>query len=280
MKTNVLNNSEIKNRVKDDYKQGDQVRHHQSQEVATISAVRKVNDKAFGGLRKLYTLDFGHSVKGAFGIELNGGEFLAEALEPSGINDNPLQSYKRTIVARAQENKLAWRYCQGYEIRVRPAYKNDSKDPRQWSYCVCWYRFDDDKLLECENGVSLEQAAKALMDFPKWASLYKVSGITDDSEPKAKPMAWNTDYTAEDFHKLTSRYEIADEDRDVMGCRFVMTNPMGDLEVFVSDYAGNERHALIYLYDEFMQEVRANVQTLDWIRAHFNTAKGWQRVAA
>lgn len=67
---------------KDDYKAGDRVRHNQSGHTATVEAVRKGDAGAFGG-RRLYLLDFGESVAGPFGTELNGGEFLAEAICPA-----------------------------------------------------------------------------------------------------------------------------------------------------------------------------------------------------
>ena len=68
--------------MKDDYKPGDRVRHNQIGREATVTAVRISNGvKAFGELRKVYRLDFGETVLGPFGYDLNGGEFVAEALE-------------------------------------------------------------------------------------------------------------------------------------------------------------------------------------------------------
>lgn len=67
--------------IKDDYKKGDRVRHNQSGRVATIEAVRVTREmKVFGEYRKVYRLNFGESVPGPFGTELNGGEFIAEAI--------------------------------------------------------------------------------------------------------------------------------------------------------------------------------------------------------
>ena len=71
------------NQVKDDYKPGDRVKHKGTGEVGTIVSVREGDvAKALGGRRKLYTIDFGRSVTAAFDIEMNMGEYLAEALEP------------------------------------------------------------------------------------------------------------------------------------------------------------------------------------------------------
>lgn len=67
--------------VKDDYKQGDRVRHNQSGREATVTDIRVTKEmKAFGELRKVYRLDFGETVLGPFGYDLNGGEFIAEAI--------------------------------------------------------------------------------------------------------------------------------------------------------------------------------------------------------
>ena len=68
--------------VKDDYKPGDRVKHKGTGEVGTIVSVREGEvAKAFGSRRKLYTIDFGRSIIFAFDIEMNMGEYLAEALE-------------------------------------------------------------------------------------------------------------------------------------------------------------------------------------------------------
>ena len=174
--------------VKDDYKPGDRVRHNQSGREATVTDIRVTKEmKAFGELRKVYRLDFGETVLGPFGYDLNGGEFIAEAItellpEPPKeiiIEDATLQeaseikpkatdrieSRKRTIIARAKQDKQAWRLVKGCEVRVRKAYTNGSKEPENWTYCVSWYA--DGQLVECENGVRLEQAAKALNDLPR-----------------------------------------------------------------------------------------------------------------
>ena len=84
-----------------------------------------------------------------------------------------IESRKRTIIARAKQDKQAWRLVKGYEVRVRKAYTNGSKEPENWTYCVSWYA--DGQLVECENGVRLEQAAKALNDLPRWAEARKAA---------------------------------------------------------------------------------------------------------
>lgn len=57
-------------------------------------------------------------------------------------------------------------------VKVRKAYTNDSLSPRDWTYCVCWYDVEPidgdgyrETLRECENGVTLEQAARAMAIF-------------------------------------------------------------------------------------------------------------------
>jgi hypothetical protein len=96
-----------------------------------------------------------------------------------------------------------------------------------------------------------------------------------------KSASWETSYTAEDFQKLTTQSEVHDEDRDIIGRRFRSVNKYGDffeLQIFVQDYAGNEAHALYYIWDEFMQEVRACVRSLGWLREKLTEANGWQAV--
>ena len=87
-------NSESNNRVKNtqttaqdfadalEIKTGDRVRHNQTGREATVTAIHKAYVNSCGGNRYLYTLDFGQSVRGPFGVELNGGEFLREAFTP------------------------------------------------------------------------------------------------------------------------------------------------------------------------------------------------------
>ena len=103
----------------------------------------------------------------------DGFEYLSEELNGDELQANSIESRKRTIIARAKDDKQAWRYYKGYEVRVRKAYTNGSKEPENWTYCVSWYA--DGQLVECENGIRLEQAAKALNDLPRWAEAYKAA---------------------------------------------------------------------------------------------------------
>ena len=48
-------------------------------------------------------------------------------------------------------------------VEVSIAYRNDSGDPDKMSYRVKW--FDGGTLKECENGVTIDQAARAMADF-------------------------------------------------------------------------------------------------------------------
>ena len=68
-------------------KVGDKVRHNKHEEVATVTAIREAFVNGCDGYRYLYTLDFGQSVTGPFGVELNGGEFLREAFAPCTDGD-------------------------------------------------------------------------------------------------------------------------------------------------------------------------------------------------
>jgi len=98
---------------------------------------------------------------------------LQETSEIKPKATNSIESRKRTIIARAKQDKQAWRLVKGCEVRVRKAYTNGSSDPEDWTYCVSWYA--DGQLVECENGVRLEQAAKALNDLPQWAEARKAA---------------------------------------------------------------------------------------------------------
>lgn len=48
-------------------------------------------------------------------------------------------------------------------VEVSMAYRNDSGDPDKMSYRVKW--FDGGTLKECENGITIDQAARAMADF-------------------------------------------------------------------------------------------------------------------
>lgn len=103
----------------------------------------------------------------------DGFEYMSEELYGDELQTDAIESRKRTIIARAKQDKQAWVYYKGYEVRVRKAYTNDSHDPKDWTYCVSWYA--DEQLVECENGVRLEQAAEALNDLPRWAETHKAA---------------------------------------------------------------------------------------------------------
>lgn len=111
-------------------------------------------------------------------------------------------------------------------------------------------------------------------DFKKAADIVK----DKQEKPGHVNTAWTTGYTPDDFQKLRSRYEIADEDRDIMGCRFHSGNSLWTIDVFVSDYAGNESHALIYILTG-EGAVRANVLSLEHLRQTLTEAKGWHKTA-
>lgn len=172
-------------------KVGDKVRHNKHEEVATVTAIREAFVNGCDGYRYLYTLDFGQSVKGPFDVELNGGEFLREAftlqealeIKPKAT-DSELESLTAKYAKQIEESALLGCGCMvgdGDEtrkdskcVKVRTAYKNDSHDPKDWTYCVSWYETTPIKgdadgqhqiLRECENGILLEQAAKHMAYF-------------------------------------------------------------------------------------------------------------------
>lgn len=93
-----------------------------------------------------------------------------------------------------------------------------------------------------------------------------------------KSASWETSYTADDFQKLTTAGEVNEEDRDIIGRRFchAIGNDGDMLEVFVGDYAGNERHALVYTLDPLFEDVRCKVRSLDFLRKFYTEARGWQ----
>lgn len=275
MKTSRNNSNEIKNRVNNNtaksegFKVGDMVRHNQSNEVAKVVGIRKGNSCALG-LVTLYKLDFGKSVEGSFGYELNGGEFVAEALslyDGSKSGDSGrTEYYRKEIADAAQLGLIKSLECGRKKITARAAYTNGHNNPEGWTYCVCWY--EGTTLKECENGISLDQAACA---FSQWEKEEK------SRELQSMPTSWATDYSADDFHKLHSLYDISDEDRDIVGRRFRISDIMGeDVEVFISDYAGNERYALCYTLFEGV--VRAKVRSLDFLRQLYTKEKGWKMV--
>ena len=68
-------------------------------------------------------------------------------------------------------------------VKVRKAYTNDSLSPRDWTYCVSWYDVEPtdgdgyrETLRECENGVTLEQAARAMAIFEQENKPFFIAG--------------------------------------------------------------------------------------------------------
>ena len=209
-------------------KVGDKVKHVWSDEVATVTAIRKAYWDASAGEVWLFTLDYGKdtrgewkTVLGPFKMDLNGKEFRREAFtlyEPSEITEQREQNDACISSAESRRDKA--------NAQIRAA------------------------------AIVREQRDR----------------------PGHVNTSWATDYTPDDFEKLTSRYEIADEDRDIVGRRFHTGEGLWTVDVFVSDYAGNEAHALIYLLTG-EGEVRANVLNIDHLRQTLTEAKGWTRTA-
>lgn len=68
-------------------KVGDRVRHNMTGAIATVSRVRMELVNKQDGYVPFFRLDFGHSQKGPFKIEMNGKEFRREALTLLTTND-------------------------------------------------------------------------------------------------------------------------------------------------------------------------------------------------
>lgn len=157
------------------YQIGDKVKHNWFDDVATVTAKREAY--TMGSFQWLYTLDFGHSVKGPFGKDYNGEEFLEEAIkplqQPSEItemsNAEFAEQYCKPDIIKAA--KMGVSQClshNGKEIRIRMAYKNGHDDPTGWTYCVTWYQGKE--LRECDNGVTLNEAALDMALFKRRAA--------------------------------------------------------------------------------------------------------------
>ena len=158
-------------------KVGDKVRHNMTGDrVATVTGIRRVQGYKWEGEITVYRLDFGESVKGPFDVELNGGEFLREAFtlcNPSEISDTANAAFaeeycKPDIIEAAQMGVSQCLSHEGKEIRIRTVYKNGHDDPTGWTYCVSWYQ--GKTLVECENGVTLDQAARYMAYFERMAA--------------------------------------------------------------------------------------------------------------
>ena len=81
------------------------------------------------------------------------------------------------IRRQARMARCAFYSHKGARIETSIAYRNGTDDPDGMSYKVCWYdetRTGELHLVECENGISLEQAARHMADF----SLLSECGLT------------------------------------------------------------------------------------------------------
>lgn len=160
-------------------------------------------------------------------------------------------------------------------------------DPRPFQFgdhsFSCIYKGGDMwDILSADGTRQQDLTTDELADFLEEEYKYSRKAAAKSEAPKPQPSAWVTDYTADDFLKLEANPEAIEADGDIMGkrLRHCQSGGLGELQVFIQDYAGNERHAIYYIWDEFMQEVRANVRPLDWLRRHFCPANGWHEVAA
>ena len=70
---------------------------------------------------------------------------------------------KELIEKRCKQYGNLCSYYNGYTIRITPLPWNN--------YCACWYK-GDSTLLECENGITSEQAARAIEQFEEWTEWY------------------------------------------------------------------------------------------------------------
>ena len=63
-------------------KVGDKVRHINANAVATVIQIRMAFWNREEGFVPMFRLDFGHSLKGPFNIEMNRKEYRREAIRP------------------------------------------------------------------------------------------------------------------------------------------------------------------------------------------------------
>lgn len=97
-------------------------------------------------------------------------------------------------------------------ITVKVAYTNDNDKPEDMSYCVSWYRWKDTEnekaeIVECENGVSIWQAARAMADFHLLADKVGFATIEEILNPCERNVAVREKgsslvYMTSDFDKL------------------------------------------------------------------------------
>ena len=104
--------------------------------------------------------------------------------EPSEITAEPTLYERHNITAderrkraevsaqyirrQARMAREAFYHHKGARIETSIAYRNDTDDPDKMSYKVCWYdetRTGRLHLVDCENGISLGQAARHMADF-------------------------------------------------------------------------------------------------------------------
>ena len=291
---------------------GDKVKHVWSDEVATVTAIRKAYWDASAGEVWLFTLDYGKDTKGdwktvlgPFKMDLNGKEFRREAFtlyEPSeiteaeGVRIGSREWYREKLTGEWERETMYFEYFDVHHdscVEVHKPTHNGTPTGDRWQTditvwgdpthdgtprkedaepCVTFRTIDD----LCKHLETLHVATMQLEDLTIDERNRLELERGDD-----RPTAWATDCTADDFEKLTSRYEVSDEDCDIVGRRFRFKPDDGlfNLSVFVADYAGNEAHALIYILDEFMGTVRANVLPIDKLRSILTEARGWQQAA-
>ena len=204
---------------------GDKVKHAWSDEVATVTAIRKGYWDASDGEVWLFTLDFGKDTKGEwktvlgpFKMELNGGEFRREALtlqpasvisDPDGREFRDFKTWNGMTVKAEERQKWTRFFAEGIinkvnfggngstykhnagKIRVSIAYRNGSKKAEDMSYCVSWYEETNKgtKLRESENGVSIWQAARAMADFHLLADKCHFQTVDEILNPCERPQA-------------------------------------------------------------------------------------------
>lgn len=93
----------------------------------------------------------------------------AASLQDSQEIDSFTRKYCASdIIDAAQMGATLCLEHEGKRIKIRTAYTNGHNDPQGWTYCVTWYEGKD--LRECENGVTLLQAAHAMSQFKKGAA--------------------------------------------------------------------------------------------------------------
>ena len=243
MKTSNLNTIRVNDRV-----------YNRTHGMATVLGIR-TNEKGV----KLYRIKLDQPTIDSNGNEMNEGEFIRD-----GITKN-FDAQGREILHNAQYYR---------EMLQAEFWGNE---PRRFffgigqvncTHCGKWWNMSRANGKGLQEQLTIDEVAEVL------AAMYS------DDKKQAQPSAWMTDYTAEDFQKLQPKYEIHELDADVMGHRYRSTvSGVGELQVFVSDYAGNEAHALYYIWDEFAGEVKANVRPLDYLRSILTEAKGWQRIS-